>query len=187
MEIIENFAALSEQEQKAFAEALIKTINSESTFSSETDFKLLEIEADEMTGGLYIKTITTSPIEARCKASWTAADKDDAYSEPYGADFITNTYDEVKKSFNTEDAVIDGYAVTLNEIYDIDEKFTDAEVDSITDEDGGIGPYEFWGELGYDSSEYVEVTGTLVYDCTCTIFFYVEPAGEAPVEEPEEE
>jgi hypothetical protein len=50
MAVIENFAALSAQEQRTFAEALIKTINSESIFSSEVNFEITAVEAEEMSG-----------------------------------------------------------------------------------------------------------------------------------------
>lgn len=187
MSVIENFAELSEQEQRAFAEALMKTINSEHIFTGETDFKVLSVEADEMTGGLYIETTNTDPIEARCKATWQAADEEGAYDAPSDADFTVSVYDAVEASFKTKEAVIEGYEVDFHEVNYVDEEFDSVEIDNISYEDSGIGSYEFWGDVGYDSREYVEVKGTVIYNCTCGIYFYVEPADEPANTEPEED
>ncbi len=180
MSVIENFAELSEQEQRAFAEALMKTINSEHTFTSESDFKVTSIEADDMSGGLFIEVTNTEPIEVGCKATWQAADEDDAYSEPddINVKYEIDVYDAVESTFKTKEAVIEGYEVSLHEVYDVDEKFVDVEIDDISDEDSGIGSYEYFGFTGYDSNEYVEAKGTILYECTCMIIFSVEPADE---------
>lgn len=186
MSVIENFAELSEQEQRAFAEALMKTINSEHIFTGETDFKVLSVEADEMTGGLYIETTNTDPIETRREATWQAADEEDAYDEPSDANYKISVYDAVEASFKTKEAVIEGYEVSLHEVNYVDEEFDDVEIDNISYEDSGIGSYEFWGDVGYDSNEYVEVKGTVIHNCTCGIYFYAEPADESVSTEPEE-
>ena len=93
MAVIENFDAISVQEQMKFAEALLNTINSESIFSDQTNFEITEVEASSLTGGLYIGVKQTNPIEVERKATWTAANEDDAESDPDDADYY-NDIDE---------------------------------------------------------------------------------------------
>ena len=50
MTVIENFAELSFEEQEKFAEALIKTINYENTFTNDTKFSFAGIEAYARSG-----------------------------------------------------------------------------------------------------------------------------------------
>ena len=182
MSVIENFAALSVQEQLKFAEALIKTINSESIFTSDTNFELAGIEADEFTGGLSITVSLANPIEISRKATWHAADEDDASNDPgYDADYENYLFEDAKKAFKTLSAIIDGYTVTLD-ITDVDEnETTSVEVDEISHEDAGIGDYEYWGYAEHDSRPYVEVTGNIIKSCDCSLAFFVEPDDVAEV------
>jgi hypothetical protein len=177
MAVIENFAALSAQEQRTFAEALIKTINSESIFSSEVNFEITAVEAEEMSGGLWIEASNADPVDVAREASWQAADEDEASYDPgYDADYTGTIFDDIKSSFKTMEATIEGYRVSLD-ITDVDEDETiEVEVDRISHEDSGIGHYEYWGDVGYDSHPYVEVEGTIIKACTCQLAFFVEPA-----------
>jgi len=186
MSIIENFATLSAQEQRSFAEALLKTINSESIFSSEVNFELTEVEVDDMTGELLIYVSHTDFVSVSRKASWTCDDEDDAKRDPgYEVEYVDSIYEDAKKAFKTLATIIDGYKVTLD-IADVDEEETiEVIVDHISHEDSGIGSYEYWGYRGYDSSPYVEVDGTLVKSCDCSLSFFVEPVDEPVDEEPE--
>ena len=81
--------------------------------------------------------------------------------------------------------VIDGYNIEL-EISDVDANDTvEIEVDSISHEDAGIGSYEYWGEVGYDSRPYVEVGG---YYCglRMSLAFLVDPVDTVYEDESEE-
>lgn len=188
MAVIENFDAISVQEQMKFAEALLKTINSERIFSDQTNFELRGVEAEAFTGGLYIEVKQTNPIEVECKATWTANNEDDAESDPDDAKYDNSIDKDVLKSFKVGSAVIDGYKVEI-EVVDVDEesKFVEVIVDRISYEDDGIGSYEHFGFTGYDSRPYVSVRGTVVKSCDCALSFYVEPvdafeSAEGPVE-----
>lgn len=180
MSIIENFAALSAQEQREFAEALLKTINSERIFSDQTNFELIDIEASDLTGGLYISVAQTNPIEVVRKATWQVSDEDEAENfardYEYEVNYESDIDDDALKAFKTGSAVIDSYKVEI-EIDDVDEEYdpVDVEVEHISHEDAGIGSYEFWGDRGYDSRPYVEVKGVIVKSCDCSLSFYVEP------------
>lgn len=175
MTIIDNFAAVSFEEQKAFAEALVKTINSENTFTGQVDYKITEVEADEMTGGLYIVLDPEDTIEVEREATWTCADRDEA-RYPEDPIFVDDLSSDVKKAFKTLAVDLEGYSITLI-VDDVDEEeTTDVEVDSISDEDGGIGDYEFWGDRGYDSRPYCKVEGVIVKTCTVYTTLYVEAA-----------
>lgn len=191
MAVIENFDAISVQEQMKFAEALLKTINSERIFSDQTNFELRGVEAAAFTGGLYIEVKQTNPIEVERRATWTAANEDDAESAAYDldADYDNSLDEDALKAFKTSLAVIDGYNVEL-QIDDVDEEIkpVEVEVEDISHEDDGIGHNEFWGVSSFDSRPYVVVKGTLVHSCNCYVSFYVEPVDtfEEPAEGPVE-
>ncbi len=188
MSVIENFAALSVQEQRTFAESLLKMINSENIFSSDTLFEIIEVEADELDGSLRIDVSHTDDIEIVREATWQAASEEDASDDPgYDADYSDSIFKDAESAFNTLETIIDGYKVSLS-IGDVDENETvDIDVSDISAEDAGIGHYEYWGRHEYDSRPYVEVEGTITKACTCTLAFFVEPVDEPAVaEEPEE-
>lgn len=187
MAVIENFAAVSVEEQRNFAEALLKTINSENTFSDKTKFELDGLEADDINGGIWIGVSHTNTIEVSRDATWSCDSADDAEDDPgFEADYSNYLFEDAKKAFKTLSTVIDGYKVSL-EISDVDEGETvRVEVDSVSHEDSGIGDYEYWGTRGHDSQPYVEVQGTIVKECECYIAFYVEP-DDAIEPQPDEE
>lgn len=177
MEMIENFAALSAEEQREFAEALVATINSESTFTNETNFKVLSVEADDTTGDLIIDIDHEDLIDIRREASWTCIDEDEVYSDPgYDADYTESIYTEAKAAFKTLSTEIEGYQVELD-IADVDvEETVEVDVDDYSHEDAGIGSYEFWGHTGYDSRPYIEVNGTITKACSLALALFVSVA-----------
>lgn len=182
MSVIENFAELSFEEQKNFAEALVKTINSENTFTNEVNFKVTEVEADEMTGGLIIELEHEDIIEVDRKATWTCFDEAEASSTPNDPEFNDFIYDDVKSAFKTLAVELEGYSITLS-VNDVNEEETiEVKVGSVSKEDAGIGYYEFWGETGYDSDPYCEVEGTLTQACMVYCSLYVEAADHVQAE-----
>lgn len=182
MSVIENFAELSFEEQKKFAEALVKTINSESTFTDQVDFKVTGVEADDMAGGLIIELEHENTIDVEREAIWTCRDRDDAEVTPDVPEFTDLLFDDAKKAFKTLATEFEGYSVTLS-IDDVDkESITGVKAENITDEDAGIGHYEFWGETGYDSDPYFEVEGTITQACTIYCSLYVEAVTHFEVE-----
>ena len=188
MATIENFAALSTQDQKAFAAALLKIINIDSIFSSDTNFELVSVEADDITGDLIINVSQTDVIEVSREATWTCNSDNEVTDDPgYDADYKNDIYEDIQKAFKTLSTVIDDYKVSL-EVADIisDDDTLDVIVDSTNAEDGGIGDYEYFGFRGHDSQPYVEVKGTIIKACDCALAFFVEPNDE-PTVDPEAE
>jgi hypothetical protein len=183
MSVIENFSAISAEERLAFAEALVKTVNSENIFTSDTNFKVLEVDADETTGDLYIILETDDLVLVERDATWSCGDEEEAYEDPgYDADYAQSVFDDAKKAFKTLKTEIDGYDIELS-IDDVDEEETDEViVETCRDEDAGIGSYEYWGHMEYDSQPYVEVEGTIVKACNLSLSLIVGAA--AQVEEP---
>lgn len=184
MSIIENFAVLSKEEQREFATKLLDTINTESMFTADTKFEITNVEPDELSGGLLIEVSHANPIIVSRDATWSCADEDEAAGDPgYDADYANTIYEDTKKAFKTLSTVIDGYSVSL-EISDVDETNTvSVEVDSTSNEDDGIGDYEYFGFTGNDSRPYVEVTGAIIKECECALAFFVEPADTLPIED----
>ncbi len=176
MSVIENFAALSEKEQREFAEALVKTINSEHTFIDNTTFDIVNVEADDLSGGLLIEVSHEPLIEVKRKATWYCDSEEYVEEDPgYDADYPEALATDAEKAFKTLSTEIDGYTVSLD-VEDADEaEFIEVEVDEITHEDDGIGDYEYFGFTGHDSRPYVAVEGTIVQACKCTLVLFVEP------------
>lgn len=176
MAVIENFAALSVDEQREFAEALIKTINTEKLFSDEITFSFVDIEADERTGDLGIGVSHGDSIDVPRDAIWQVDDEDDAERDPgYEAYYDNNIYEDAKKIFKTLSAEIEGYIVSID-VADVDEGDTvEVIADKVKAEDSGIGYYEYSDTHGYDSHPYFEVEGTIVKSCDCVLAFFVEP------------
>lgn len=187
MSVIENFVELSFEEQKAFAEALVKTINSESIFTDQANFKISGVEADEMTGGLTIELEPEDTIDVQRSATWTCGDREEASNTPDDPDFAELTFSDAKRAFKTSAVELEGYSVVLD-IVDVDtEEITDVEVDSVRDEDAGIGSYEYWGDVRYDSQPYCEVEGTLTQACTVYCSLFVEAVDHFQAEETDED
>lgn len=187
MEFIENFEELSFDEQKAFAEALVKTINSEHTFS-DTTFKVTGVETDGLAGDLVILIEPDDFIEVSRSAAWTSDSEEDMHDDPgFEANYVNYLFEDAKKAFKTLNTEIEGYKVTLD-VEDVDEEDTvEVEVTDYHHDDAGIGEYEYWGHIGYDSQPYVEVEGTIVKACTCYLSLYVEPTHTANAEPTTEE
>lgn len=189
MAVIENFATLPVEEQKKFAESLIKTINSENIFTADTNFKFFDLAVDDFTGGLTIMLDHDTPVEVRREATWACMTEEEARSDPgYDAYYTNSLFEDAKKAFKTLSTTINGYMVLL-ELDDVDEeKTTDIEVENYSFEDDGIGDYEFWGQIGHDSRPYIEVVGTIVKACKCALSLFVELVDEQmAAEEPDEE
>ena len=187
MDRIENFAALSEIEQRNFAEALLKTINSENIFTSDTNFELEKVEASDFDGGCTIFINQTNPIEVTRQGTWIADNEEDLYDNPEAtADFESDIWEDVKKVFKTLSTEIDGYTVTLD-ISDVEEgDIISAEADEVIHEDDGIGSYEYFGFVGNDSDPYVRANGTFTQSCNCVLALLVDPIDDIKIETEED-
>ena len=175
--MIENFAELSFEEQKKFAEALVKTLNSEHTFIDYADFKVSKVEADDLTGDLIIELEHDDPIYVSRKADW--ADLSNVYDldikDLDDVDFVSSIFEDAEKAFKVLSADVEGYTVSLSvDDVDQDEVF-DVAVTYSSKEDSGIGNYDYFGFRGYDSRPYVEAEGIIEIACTCALSLYVEP------------
>lgn len=187
MEKIENFAAISPEEQRAFAEALVKTINTEKTFIDD-ELVISGVEADEMTGDLIIE-LDADDVYVDRRATWTASDdgyEDSAYEKPEDPEYEDSIFSDAEKAFKTLSVEMDGYTLTLA-VADTDaDEIEEVKVDNVSHEDAGIGQYEYWGDIGYDSRPYLEVEGTLVTSCKVYLSLLVESTANVPEEAPEE-
>ena len=185
MSVIENFALLSEQEQRDFAEALVKTLNTEKTFA-DFDFKVDSVEADDMTGGLTIELSHEDLIDITRNATWQCGDAEEAEDTPDDAEFENYIWEDAKQAFKTFKADLEGYTIEL-EISDADkEEIVDVDAEHVSHEDSGIGHYEYWGHVGYDSHPYCEVEGTITQACSIYFSIYVEAKNAEPVDSEEE-
>ena len=186
--VIENFAVLPDNEQKDFATALLNKINTEKIFTEDTNFELTNLEADDITGGLWLGISHPDPIYVNRKATWICDDEDKASNDPgRDADYSEYLIDEAKKAFKTLSTEIDGYQVSL-EIVDVEDTDTvEVEVENISHEDAGIGDYEYFGFRGNDSQPYIEVTGTITRVCECVLALSVLPIDSYEIVDDESE
>ena len=175
MSLITDFRTLQEWELQKFAEALVRKVNADSTFSKEVDFKIEEVEVHE-SGDLAIGiTNDDRYVPATVEASWSCCDEDEIYS-PEEPEIEGSTREALEESFVTFTANVDGYDIELT-IDDYDEEdIQEVDVTSTTAEDDGIGSYEYWGHRGYDSSPYIAVEGNITYGCICYMTLWVSPA-----------
>jgi hypothetical protein len=179
MTVIENFAALSEQEQRAFAEALVKTINSESTFTSDVDFRILEIEANDLTGALEIFVETIDALDVARAATWLQYDEDEIHRRPdYDTDieYEDSIESDILEALKTTSVELEGYKISVKlEDYDKVEEIAEFEVDDYSHSEDGIGWYEYQGRDYYDSHDVYEIDGTITSTISVGLTFIVEP------------
>lgn len=162
--MIENFSLLSPEEQKQFAADLIAKLNAAGTLSNET-FNIFDIESDALDGSLYIGINADTTIERA--ATWQCGDREDASSVNDTYEFLELNAVDAKQLFKTTATEFEGYLLEVVGLEIDDYKIEDvSKVYSISNEDAGIGSYEFWGEIGYDSQPYCEVEGALAVNCT---------------------
>lgn len=170
--VIENFAELSAQEQKTFADNLIEKINEEGLFTEYFDFRLTEsdyyrdqaVKVDEMTGNLELTVESTTLLEFVREATWIGDSKYD--TDGSDVDFIGNDREEfIKQYIHATTATIDGYLVTFkleDVVYDNE---TSIEVTDYDAESGGGDSYEYWGSTVYDDEYTIyHLTGEYTYD-----------------------
>ena len=175
MSTIINFNDLEIHELQSFAEDFVDKINTGNILTSDANFEVENVEADELSGDLAISIFNKNYyIPVARKATWQSANEEEARN-PIDPDFHYSIYEDVEKAFNVREFEIDGYKVTV-EIDDVnDEEVIDVDPESISSEDSGIGDYEFFGMRGHDSNPYYEVEGTITLGCTCFLTLWVEP------------
>lgn len=183
------FTDMSEAELRAFAESMVKTVNSEKLFSDDISFEFAKAEIDEFNGGLWIELASDDTIEVERPAYWQAADADDIDSAD-DVDFSNSIYKDVANMFKATKVEVGGFSVELN-VTDVgDSEIIDVIPGSVRHEDSGIGSYEYGDYRGYDSHPYVETDGTIIESCYCYLDLFVEPivpVSEEPEAEAEEE
>ena len=175
MSTIENFAALPIKDQREFASALIDTLNSENIFTSETDFVVTHVEADDYSGGLVVEVRTTEPIKVSRKATWQCSEMPEVENDPgYSADYKNPISEDLKQGFKIFSTEINDYLVTLEITDGIEAETVEVTAENTRHEDSGVGHNEFWGSTEFDSHPYVEVDGIIVQECNCTFIIFVD-------------
>ncbi len=177
MNVIENFVELSEQELKEFADKLVKTINSESLLSDETNFKLADLEVDELSGNLSIFVETEEAVEVSRECTWMCYDEDDIHSKPSESDvdFDDRLDNDVLNALKSNEFEVEGYKISVDYEDGETSDCVDFEVTDYEEGEGGIGDYEFWGFRGHDSYPEYEVHGILVCAHDFALRLTVEP------------
>lgn len=172
--VIENFSTLSREELNQFAKKLLDKINAESLITDEVDLQLPTDEdaiwANEMTGNLHI-ALDAVDISGAVGATWQSP-----VDEPYEFDDADEDGEPDFDGALNKEVVVDGYKVTVTvDDYEYLERL-EVEVLDYSEEDSGIGSYEFWGSREYDSHPYLEVEGEFINLYSVVLTLTVEPA-----------
>jgi hypothetical protein len=180
MAVTEIFSNLSREELQEFVAKLIKTINSEHIFTDKVELKLdthYDIEASDFDGNLYIPVTHEDTIDIERDANWICYNEEDRFDAD-DPEFENSIEEDAEDFFKTLSTTIEGYRVDL-EVNDVDEDATvSVDVSSCSEEDGGIGEYEYWGHIEYDSQPYYAVEGVITQACTCYMTLIIEPLPE---------
>ena len=163
---IEDFEDSTEAEQKLFVNSLVSKINTEHLFTSEVDFTVEDYWAEDCSKKLVITLSHDSAVEVTREASWQCGNVDQINDLPEEIEYDKSSITDMAKAFKTEPVIVYGYKVTLA-VDDVDtEEACEVEAKTYTEEDDGIGFYEFWGFKGYDSHPYIQVEGDVVCKLT---------------------
>lgn len=177
MELIDNFSLLSKEEQRQFAEKFLQLINESKAFSNEAMFTEIDstyrVEANEMDGSLdifvYLENIDY----------WRSFETEDLESASWEWNYSPSSEQAVAREFKTLEASIEGYKVELivDDVPNEEQKGDGITIEDHQEhsEDVGIGSYEFWGEVGYDSRihEWESGSGTVACHSDALIHFNV--------------
>lgn len=175
--IIENFNLLSQEELETFATDFVKKINEANILSGDIEFKIDSVESNEITGDLYIAVSNTDDylLPVVRSATWTCGDEDELHDRPEDPDYAESIYQDARASFKETPAELDGYLISID-IDDVDtEEYEESAIEDWSNEDAGIGSYEYWGHVGYDSRPYLEVEGTITWNCSVNATIIVSP------------
>jgi hypothetical protein len=176
MHTVLDFNAMSEAELTQFASNIVQKINSEKLFSSYNEFKVEGVETHGVVNILFVDISHDETISVPREASWQCGVDENPASVPEYPDYENDLSDDAKNAFKTMSVNIDGYRVSLViEDADSETAITDVEVTDYRNEDSGIGQYEFWGEIGYDTHPYTQVYGNLFCECRCVLYLEIEP------------
>lgn len=155
----------SEQDKlRDIAEEFLTVIkeNYDGTFELDKDKDGVYLDDD----GNLVVWIYGDDLEVRVEAEWqTGIDDDLDDIDTDTIETVTDlTLNDVLSGLETLPTDIDNFKiidVKFNGYDDIDYDFKDVDVESSCEEDSGIGWYEYWGEKGYDSHPYYQVSGTI--------------------------
>lgn len=144
-------------------------------FDSSVDYARVE-DADGPDTAILVGCNATMTLQA----DWDGTENDDTPDNSSevnlqdGDSPIDALEDAIRHNVTFPIILSNGKKVVDFEIADGDYSMTDYSVDSSSHEDDGIGSYEYWGMVGYDSKPYVRYVGKITYDITCSIFLSIE-------------
>ena len=166
---IEDFEDSTEAEQKMFVNSLVSKINTEHLFTSEVDFIVDDYWTEDCSKKLVVTLSHGGAVEVTREASWQCGTSDHINDMPEDIEYYKSSITDVASVFKTGPFVVDNYKVTLA-VDDVDtEEACDVEATNYSNEDDGIGFFEFWGHKGYDSRPYIQVEGNVACKCTCLL------------------
>lgn len=168
---VDDFSKLSEQQIKQLSNKIIDKINAEHLFF-DFDITLVgDPQVDAATGDLLLQADSADTVYVSRQAHWTCSiyDEDCTEEAPKNPEFAEDLMDDIQEAFPTKTISIDGYSVTMT-VWDAmytTQQCIPSEIINAEEEDDGIGSYEYWGQIGWDSRPYRAIDGIL--DCPVSI------------------
>ena len=145
------------------AEAVVAELNKGKVFADDTLIKVKKAYIDPYSDA-FLVDVELDSVSVKREASWnTDGDDESPTSVDEDLTYEYSESDDIKKAFKTTEATILGHKVylLLDECTAEKVDTTDWTIEHSSEEDAGIGSYEFWGEVGYDSRPYMHYEGTI--------------------------
>ena len=175
--MIADFNTLSMEELKQFAVDLVAKVNAAKLFHDDAELAVAEdidLSVDETFGSLNIPVYFKDGLDISMDATWTCSEPEDATSDYDDIEFTESESRAMLRELKGTTAKLEAFTLTLSDLDYEDYEITEVEATDITDEDAGIGWYEYWGETGYDSHPYCEVEGTAYINCEAFAWLTVD-------------
>lgn len=176
MNLYEAFKTLEEDTEVGIPESptntLLKNIVNQIKFPGEPDVTIDYAAITESDEGTFLVPVELRTVTLPVSCVWEgdsegnySTDDIDIDAEKEAENYIKNIQTPVEFA---EGVLTD---VSYEDIHDY--TITDTEVTKVTEEDAGIGSYEYWGTVGYDSQPYTEISGVVTIDAVLGLWLEI--------------
>lgn len=179
MNIYEAFKALSEEVEEKQPEndrdILIKNLIDQVELPEDPEVEILYDDIYEENEKVYVPLVLRNvPLKVRCEWQGDAEGDYTIYDIEVDADSDAAKYvDRIKRPQDMAEGVV--LDASLDVVHDLE--ITDIKISNTKKADAGIGDYEYWGDEGYDSRPYTEITGDVYISTEMGIWLEIQLKG----------
>lgn len=176
MDLYEAFKTLGEAVEDSVPESptniLLKSIVDQIKFPGDPDVTIDYAAITESDEGTFLVPVELHTVKLPVSCVWEgdtegnySVDDIDIDAEKEAENYI--------KTIQTPSEFMEGILtdVSYEDIHDY--TIADTEVTKMTEEDAGIGSYEYWGTVGYDSQPYTEISGIVTIDAVLGLWLEI--------------